>query len=96
MIDGAFVPIDKVASHFFVTVHTIRAWVKQGHIPRNSYIKVGNTYRFSIPLVTEALTTNNDGPEDTMPETSDMDEEITMQENLPVQLELDFDVNENI
>lgn len=54
---GPFVPIEEVAKHFTVSVSTIRAWVRQGHIPKDTYIKVGNTYRFSIDNVAAALTT---------------------------------------
>lgn len=54
-MDGPFVPIDDVAKHFSVSVSTIRTWVRQGHIPKDTYIKVGNTYRFSLPDVCAAL-----------------------------------------
>jgi excisionase family DNA binding protein len=54
---GPFVPIEDLSKHFSVSVSTIRAWVRQGHIPKNTYIKVGNTYRFSIDDVSTALTT---------------------------------------
>ena len=50
-----FVPIEKVAEHFSVSVSTIRAWVRQEHIPKTTYVKVGNTYRFSLDKVEESL-----------------------------------------
>ena len=53
---GPFVPIEDLSKHFSVSVSTIRAWVRQGHIPKDTYIKVGNTYRFSIDDVSVALT----------------------------------------
>lgn len=56
MADDPFVPIDKVAQHFSVSISTVRAWVRQGRIPKDTFIKLGNTYRFSIPAVTAALT----------------------------------------
>lgn len=52
---GPFVPIEEVAKHFTVSVSTIRAWVRQGHIPKSTYIKVGNTYRFAVDDVSVAL-----------------------------------------
>ena len=58
MMRGPFVPIEDVSKHFSVSVSTIRGWVRKGHIPKNTYIKVGNTYRFSIPDVSEALTSS--------------------------------------
>jgi len=56
MMNGPFVPIEALAKHFSVSVSTIRAWVRQVHIPKDTYIKVGNTYRFSIDDVSVALT----------------------------------------
>lgn len=95
MTEEAFVPIEKVAQYFGVGIHTIRAWVRQGHIPRSSYIKAGNTYRFSIPRITDALTGGN--MKDPEPETTGMVEEPnddSYQE--PIQLELDFDADKDI
>jgi excisionase family DNA binding protein len=54
-----FVPIEDVARHFSVSVSTIRAWVRQGHIPKDTYVKIGNTYRFNVRDVSDALTHNN-------------------------------------
>jgi len=90
MTEGAYVPIEKVANHLCVTVHTIRSWVRQGNIPRNTYVKVGNTYRFSLQEVIAALTTNDGNMEDPVPETPG-----TEQDNQPVQLELNFDVDQD-
>tara|TARA_R100001224_G_C3937951_1_gene121195 strand:- start:343 stop:561 length:219 start_codon:yes stop_codon:yes gene_type:complete len=55
------VPIESVAQHFKVSISTIRLWVRQGIIPPNSYVKIGKTYRFSLPDVTFSLLRyNND------------------------------------
>ena len=67
-----FVVIDLVAAHFSVSVPTIRAWVNKKRIPKNTYIKLGTTYRFKISAVEEALTAENEtgddsaAPEDTI------------------------------
>ncbi len=53
---GPFVPIEELAKHFSVSVSTIRAWVRQGNIPKDTYVKVGNTYRFCVGDVSKALT----------------------------------------
>lgn len=50
------IPIEDVAKHFTVSVSTIRAWLRQGYIPRDTYMKLGNTYRFQLSKVVEALT----------------------------------------
>lgn len=77
-----FVPIEELAKHFSVSVSTIRAWLRQGLIPAHTYIKVGNTYRFGVSKVVEALT----GPrEETKPQVQAEEDE-----NAPVQLELDL------
>jgi excisionase family DNA binding protein len=50
-----FATIESLAQYFCVSVSTIRAWVRQGHIPENTYIKVGYTYRFNREAVQQAL-----------------------------------------
>ena len=52
---AAYVPIEDVANHFSVSISTIRGWIRKNHIPDHTYIKVGNTYRFSIDEVVAAL-----------------------------------------
>jgi len=76
-----FVPIENLAKHFAVSISTIRAWVRQGHIPKTTYIKIGNTYRFNKTSATEALTKS----------AQDVDEN-PMEE----QLEFDFGPDEDI
>jgi DNA-binding transcriptional MerR regulator len=51
-----FVPIEDVAKHFSVSISTVRAWVRQEHIPKDTYVKIGNTYRFRVGDVADALT----------------------------------------
>lgn len=51
-----YVDIHKVAEYFIVSVSTIRKWVRSGHIPASTYLKVGEVYRFRIPDVEAALT----------------------------------------
>ena len=77
-----FVPIEDLAKQFTVSVSTVRAWVRQGYIPKDTYLKIGNTYRFNVPAVIKALSsTPKDEPE--APKTEDT--------NAPIQLELVFD-----
>jgi excisionase family DNA binding protein len=54
---GPYVPIGNVARHLGVSEHTVRGWVRRGAIPPHTYIRIGNTYRFSIEDVVGALTT---------------------------------------
>jgi len=84
-----FVPIEELAKHFTVSISTVRAWVRQGLIPKETYIKVGNTYRFSISKVVESLTAApKDEPEKPEP--------IAVDANAPVQLELDLNPDKDI
>ena len=55
MNDAKYVPIDDVAAHFSVSISTVRSWIRKKQIPTETYIKVGNTYRFCIEDVTSAL-----------------------------------------
>jgi excisionase family DNA binding protein len=80
-----FVPIEELAKHFSVSVSTIRAWVRQGYIPKHAYLKIGNTYRFSVSKVVAALST---APKEEPVELVDAVD--------PNQLELDFDAEEDI
>jgi transposase len=77
-----YVPIEDLAKHFTVSISTVRAWVRQGLIAKETYVKVGTTYRFNISKVVESLTAApKDEPEKTEP---------TEEADAPVQLELDF------
>lgn len=84
--DTPLVPIEDVAKHFAVSVSTIRAWLRQGLIPQDSYVKVGSTYRFSIPKMLEGLMTQPKDDVQPAPATPSAPEA----ETIPVQLELDF------
>jgi excisionase family DNA binding protein len=55
--ESPFVNIEDVAKHFVVSVATVRKWIKSGVIPKPTYLKIGNTYRFNLPEVVAALTT---------------------------------------
>jgi|TARA_R110000822_G_scaffold138106_2_gene275636 excisionase family DNA binding protein len=85
-----FVPIEELAKHFTVSVSTVRAWVRQGHITKDTYLKIGNTYRFNISKVVDALSTNTPKDEPEVPK-------IVEAPDAPVQLELVFnDPDEDI
>ena len=48
-----FVPIEQVAKHFTVSLSTIRAWVRQGKIPPNTYIEFESAVLTSVPSTTK-------------------------------------------
>jgi excisionase family DNA binding protein len=87
----AFVPIDKLAEHLHVRVSTVRQWVKNGTVPRHTYLKIGNTYRFHISAVVQALQvlSREASLADDAPIPADVDP------NMPVQLEFDFGPDNN-
>lgn len=51
----SFIPIDEVAKKLHVTPHTLQRWVRGEVIPKHTYLKVGNTYRFNYNAVVNAL-----------------------------------------
>tara|TARA_R110000803_G_scaffold196065_1_gene259344 strand:+ start:415 stop:675 length:261 start_codon:yes stop_codon:yes gene_type:complete len=50
-----YVPIKDLAEVLNTKVTTLRSWVKTGVIPKSTYIKAANTYRFCVPQVLAAL-----------------------------------------
>ena len=57
-----FVELRKVADHFKVSESTVRAWIRNGSIPENTYIKVGKTFRFELNLISDALLSEQPKP----------------------------------
>lgn len=84
-----YVAIEDLAKYFAVSVSTIRAWVRQEIIPKDTYIKIGATYRFNVGLVDGALTGK--------PQEAVSTETAEAVDGEPVQLELDFgnDIDED-
>ena len=70
---GPYVPIEELAKHLRMSVSTIRGWVRDKHIPENTYIRVVNTYRFSIDDVTAALSADKGAA---YPPTTEVDEDL--------------------
>ena len=55
-----FSTTEDVAKHFQVSIATVRAWVRKGDIPENSYGHFGNTYRFKLSAVVDAIINKKD------------------------------------
>lgn len=51
-----YVTIQQVAAYFQVARSTIRNWMTAGKIPADTYIKIGDVYRFRLDAVEAALT----------------------------------------
>ena len=52
MVNDAYVPIEKVAEHFAVSVSTVRTWIRNEAIP---VLKLGGVYRFKLSAVEAKL-----------------------------------------
>ena len=76
MMDKPYVPIEGLARHLSVSVSTIRGWVRNKDVPENTYIRVVNTYRFSIPDVVDALSAARDQTTDALVDTVEQDEDL--------------------
>lgn len=63
-----YVPIKDVAKRFSVSTSTVRSWVRNGRIPRDTYIKLGNTYRFRLGDITDHLLASKDAQTDPVTE----------------------------
>lgn len=55
MSDKPLVTIDAVAEHFAVSVSTVRKWIRENRIPKNTYLKIGTTYRFKLDRLDAAM-----------------------------------------
>ncbi len=55
-MSGPYVPVQEVAKHFNVHEQSIRLWRDNGHIPRNTYIQAGSTYRYNLEAIIQHLT----------------------------------------
>jgi excisionase family DNA binding protein len=84
-VDQKLCTIDSVADYFSVSVSTVRNWLRQGKLPESTYIKIGQTYRFNLQRVAEAMFPSKA----VTPELVPVEVEPT-----PVQMELDFTVPE--
>jgi len=43
-----YVNIEELSRYLGVTITTLRSWVRTGAIPRETYIRAGQTYRFHL------------------------------------------------
>jgi len=91
MEDVIYVPIEEVAKRLTVSVSTIRTWLRQGHIPKSTYIKVGTTYRFDKEGLVKALIAQ---PDDEVKQQPRIIAPEVISE--PVQLELNFNPDQDL
>jgi|TARA_Y100000996_G_scaffold412025_1_gene397243 excisionase family DNA binding protein len=80
-----YVTINAVAEKFNVSISTIRQWIRKDNIPRNTYIKVGNTYRFILEEVENSL-------REIKPDTTQKWQDTLAEKEDTLELNLDDDV----
>jgi predicted site-specific integrase-resolvase len=85
MNETGLVPIDGLAKHLHISVHTVRAWLRNGYIPAHTYLKVANTYRFDVAAVVAALKGSPNEQVEAVHK--------AVVDSTPQQLELDFFIN---
>lgn len=85
----SYVQIEDVAKYFAVSVSTVRAWLRQGHIPEEAYLKIGNTYRFKVKDVEQYLIKTKEAR-------STNEEKDVVKVDSPKQLELDFGADDDV
>jgi len=89
-----YVRIQNVADFFDVSVPTVRAWMKSGKIPRNTYMNVSGSYRFDLNAVEKALrSVDNDNVSE---EEFDTPEDTGTVDNPVEQIVALWDANEDI
>ena len=74
-----------MAEKFNVSISTIRQWIRKDNIPRNTYIKVGNTYRFILEEVENSL-------REIKPDTTQKWQDTLAEKEDTLELNLDDDV----
>ena len=80
-----YVTINAVAEKFNVSISTISQWIRKDNIPRNTYIKVGNTYRFILEEVENSL-------REIKPDTTQKWQDTLAEKEDTLELNLDDDV----
>lgn len=93
MMNDQYVSIDDVAKYYSVSVSTVRAWIRSGKLTSTDFLKLGNTYRFKIADVDAALRRVS---ADESPAPAPAPAEATADSVAPVQLELNFNPDQDV
>ena len=75
---SSLVSMKEVAGHFKVSERLIRNWMKQGRIPKTTYVHIGQTYRYDLDAVSAALLSDLGASETTWDEVSPEDERVVV------------------
>tara|TARA_R110000822_G_scaffold14327_10_gene50600 strand:- start:8838 stop:9137 length:300 start_codon:yes stop_codon:yes gene_type:complete len=94
-VSTGFVSTEDVSKHFSVSTATIRIWVQKGYIPKSTYIKIRNTYRFCLEDIVKALTTEKNTSGEPKKEESAQTKEKNTSTEVEENLEL-FNLDDDI
>ena len=83
-----YVPLGTLAEKLSLAEITLRNWLREGKIPKHTYIKVGNTYRFNFEAVEKELLacTQEQSFEESIQDPT-LDVELEAEENNPFLLD---------
>jgi len=91
-----FVPIEDLARTLTVSVTTVRSWVRTGLIPGDTYVKIGNTYRFDKDAIINHFKPQKSAPEpDPSPSLPPPPPKVELDPKME-QLVLDFFAEDNV
>jgi len=93
-----YVNIEELSRYVGVTITTLRSWVRTGAIPRETYIRAGQTYRFHLADVEAHLRGLRIGepeePEDEVAEASGVEEAVAETASVKTMVEFEGEEEE--
>jgi len=93
MMNDQYVSIEDVAKYYSVSVSTVRTWIRTNKLTSTDFLKLGNTYRFKIADVDAALRRKS---ADEAPAPVEAPATTTAELTAPVQLELNFNPDQDV
>jgi excisionase family DNA binding protein len=93
MMNDQYVSIEDVAKYYSVSVSTVRTWIRTNKLTSTDFLKLGNTYRFKIADVDAALRRKS---ADEAPAPAEAPAEAIANPTAPVQLELNFNPDQDV
>ena len=92
-MNAQYVSIEDVAKYYSVSVSTVRTWIRTNKLTPTDFLKLGNTYRFKIADVEAALRRVS---ADETPAPAEAPAEAPATPTAPVQLELNFNPDQDV
>tara|TARA_R110002124_G_scaffold104071_1_gene253543 strand:+ start:780 stop:1031 length:252 start_codon:yes stop_codon:yes gene_type:complete len=83
MKKAPFVMIEDLSKQAGVSTATIRRWVRNGHLPDDTFIHIGQTYRFDLEGAMKALTSSKVGDFEIIDKDDEWQEEYARHDGTP-------------